>query len=70
MIKVVADQVGDHVNAEQDFDSGFLDSSYTTTRATTSVIKTELVGNTTYTYGDVTNIVSQTNMSMGFTAQN
>lgn len=71
MIKVVADQIGNQVNAEQDFASGaFLRKSYSSTRATTSKIKTELLGQTTYTYADVISTTSNASINMGFTAQN
>lgn len=71
MIKVVADQIGDQINAEQRFDeTGFLESSYTSTRTVTSKTKTELIGTTTYTFGDSTSIASETHINMGFTEEN
>jgi len=70
MIKVVADQVGTQINAEQQFDSGYLKSSYTTTRTAASKIKTELIGETTYTYADAIEIVSNASINIGFTAEN
>lgn len=70
MVKVVADQVGLQVNADQQFDDGYLKSSYVTTRVTTSKIKEEFAGQTTYTYGDVTVIHSNALINMGFTEEN
>ena len=72
MIKVVADQIGDQANADQQFDDrGFLESAYTTTRTNTSKIKTEFPGDpTTYTYKDVTNIASEMVTNLGFTEEN
>ena len=83
MIKVVADQVGDQIDAEQRFGGGqlnaaqrgdergsFLESSYTSTRRVTSKTKTELIGTTTYTFGDSTSIASETHINMGFTEEN
>lgn len=70
MVKVVADQVGLQVNADQQFDDGYLKSSYVTTRVTTSKTKEEFAGQTTYTYEDVTVINSEALINMGFTEEN
>ncbi len=71
MIKVVADQIGEQANAEQRFDdTGFLESSYTSTRAITSKTKEELSGVTTYIFGDTTTIKSNVHIDMGFTEEN
>ena len=70
MIKVVADQVGNQEASDQQFNSGYLKSSYRTTRPTTTKIKTEFLGDTTYTYGDVTQATSDTVINMGFTEEN
>ena len=71
MIKVVADQVGNQVNSEQDFASGaFLRESYSSTRSDTSKSKTEWLGQTIYTYEDAISTTSNTIINMGFTAQN
>lgn len=72
MIKVVADQIGDQANADQQFgDRGFLESAYTTTRTNTSKTKTEFPEDPTiYTYKDVTDIASEMVTNLGFTEEN
>jgi len=70
MIKVVADQMGNQAAADQQFNSGFLVSQYTTSGSTITKVKGEFIGNTTYTYGDVVNINTDTIINMGFTAEN
>jgi len=70
MIKVVADQVGNQAAADQQFNSSYLKEMYTTTRAATTKIKTEFLRETTYTYGDVTSITSDSVINMGFTSEN
>ena len=70
MIKVVADQVGNQVNAEQRFDEdSFLESAYTSTRTSTGKTKTELIGVITYAFDDATSIESNTHIRMGFTEE-
>jgi len=70
MVKVVADQLGNQAAADQQFGSGFLEEQYTTTRTTATKLKREFLGNTTYTYGDVTQITSDVIINMGFTPEN
>lgn len=70
MIKVVADQVGNQINAEQQFDEdSFLESSYTSTRMSTGKTKTELIGVTTYAFDDAISVKSNTQIRMGFTEE-
>ena len=71
MIKVVADQVGDQLNAEQRFDdTGFLENSYTSTRTRIDKTKEESLGITTYIFGDATTSESSVHINMGFTEDN
>src|SRR3989338_8001209 len=67
MIKVVADQIGDQVNSEQQFNEGYLDSSYTTVRSLTHKVTEEFIGNTYYTYVDSITTNSLSVMNLGFT---
>jgi len=70
MVKVVADQIGNQENAEQTFeDSGYLESSYVSTRAFTDKIKTEFAGVTNYSFGDVMVLESQSVANLGFTEE-
>lgn len=70
MIKVVADQIGNQINAEQQFDEdSFLESAYTSTRTSIGKTKTELIGVTTYAFDDATSIRSNTQIRMGFTEE-
>ena len=67
MIKVVADQVGTQVNAEQKFDeSGHLDSSWTSVRANTDQTTREFAGVTNYIYDDDVVTRSITVANLGF----
>ena len=71
MIKVVADQIGNQVNAEQDFEnSGYLSSSYSSTRAETLKTKTDFLGNITYSFGDLVATNSEVVINLGFTENN
>lgn len=71
MVKVVADQIGDQINAEQKFDDGgFLEELNTTTTANNSKTKTEFIGDTTYTFGDEISTSSDALINMGFTEEN
>ena len=70
MIKVVADQLGNQAGAEQRFDRGFLENSYSTTRTTSSRNKTEFLGNIIYTFSDTTTTNTAVLIDMGFTEDN
>jgi hypothetical protein len=51
MVRMVADQVGNQVNAEQEFgSSGHLVNSYTITQLNQDLNVSEYLGTTTYTY--------------------
>ena len=68
MIKVVADQVGRQQNADQDFSQGqYLVSSETDTEAHQSRRTQELLGSTTYLYGDTATRRTATLLNLGFT---
>ena len=67
MIKVVADQIGTQINSEQNFNEGYLDSSYTTVSATADKVTQEFVGDTSYIYGDITSMHSVAIINLGFT---
>ena len=67
MIKVVADQVGEQINAEQKFDeSGHMERSYTTTRVSSDKLRREIAGVTNYSYGDSTFTCSVVLTNLGF----
>lgn len=67
MIKIVADQIGNQINAEQRFDAGgYLQESYTSTRSNMSKTKSETPGETTYSYGDSVVTDSTAVINMGF----
>ena len=71
MVKVVADQVGSQINAEQQFgDNGFLESLHTSTQTTSNKTKTEFVRQTTYTFDDETTTGSDVLINMGFREEN
>jgi hypothetical protein len=71
MVKVMADQIGNQINAEQQFDGngGFLESSFSSTRSSSNKNKTEFVGDTTYTFGVAVVTDSVAVMNLGFTAE-
>ena len=70
MIKVVADQIGNQAEADQDFDKGYLESSYTLSRTNSTKRKTEFAGNTTYTFRATTVTSTNVLINMGFTEKN
>ena len=70
MIKVVADQIGNQAEADQDFDKGYLESSYTLSRTNSTKRKTEFAGNTTYTFRATTVTSTNVLIDMGFTEKN
>ncbi len=71
MVKVVADQVGTQINAEQRFDeSGHMESSYTSIRSDTSKTRREFAGVTDYIYDDSIETESTTVSNMGFQPTN
>lgn len=70
MIKVVADQVGNQINAEQRFDeSGHMESQYTTTRTSLDKTTREFGGVTTYEYDDIMTLDTTTVSNLGFTEE-
>jgi uncharacterized protein (UPF0333 family) len=70
MIKVVADQIGTQQNSDQQFDeSGHLESSYVATRTSLDKQTRDFVGETNYTYGDVTYTDTETFINLGFTEE-
>ena len=70
MIKVVADQIGNQAEADQDFDKGYLENLYTSSRTDSTKRKVEFVGNTTYIFGVTTVTNTSVFIDMGFTKEN
>lgn len=71
MVKVVADQVGTQINAEQKFDkSGHMESSYTSVRSDTDKRRTEQAGVVSYLYNDSIETNSKTVSNLGFQPTN
>ncbi|MDP8213460.1 MAG: hypothetical protein P9X22_09290 [Candidatus Zapsychrus exili] len=66
-IRTVADQIGTQNGAEQDFDSGFLNESQTSSRATSFKQVEQQLGNTIYTYDDSTDMESTAYSDLGVT---
>jgi hypothetical protein len=70
LIKLVADQIGVQNKAEQKFDeSGHLESTYVSTRSTTSKTTLDVVGVTNYVYSGTAEMTSNALMNLGFTEE-
>ncbi len=67
MIKLVADQIGNQEDSEQDFDSGgHLISTYSSSRVMVDKNTKENEGITTYLFNDTTHTESNSLINMGF----
>jgi len=70
MVKSVADLVGNQDAADQSFDdSGHLESSYVTTRASLDKRTTERLGSISYIYNDLINTTMNSETNLGFTEE-
>jgi hypothetical protein len=71
MIKLMADQIGNQADGEQNFDdSGHMESSYSTTRIISETKRSESGGRFRYDYNDQTGTATRTSMDLGFTSSN
>ena len=71
IIKVVADQIGNQANADQDFnsDSGYLISTFIDTDSTTRKRTVDRAGVITYIYDDSITTISNADMDYGFSPE-